>query len=286
MNPLYKIRLAGPPDAEAIRAIRNDVIAHSTAMWTTDPVTPAAGQAWLAENLARRSAYVAEAAGQVIGYANWAPWRPRDGYRHTVEDSVYLTGEHQGHGLGATLLGTLITGATDAGAHVMMACIESSNARSVTLHRRLGFELIGTAREVGTKFGRWLDLTMMHRPLEQPASPPAALGLTVRRADPLYQGWRLSASCCYQIQGKRRSASTTARELAAAPTRLGDAGEAWGDACTGLRVYFTPFTPSQAVHSVPCALVPRGPRDARIRASCCYPYEPCGARVRSVSRLE
>jgi len=178
MNPLYKIRLVDPADTEAIRAIRNDVIEHSTAMWTTEPVSPAAGQAWLAENLARRSAYVAEAGGQVIGYANWAPWRAKDGYRHTVEDSVYLTGEHQGHGLGAALLGALIAGAANAGAHVMMASIESSNARSVALHQRLGFELVGTAREVGTKFGRWLDLTMMGRPLQQPAPPQSCLGLS------------------------------------------------------------------------------------------------------------
>lgn len=171
MTPLYKIRLAEAGDAEAIRAIRNDVIAHSAAMWTTELVSPAAGRAWLAENLARRSAYVAEAGGQVAGYANWAPWRPKDGYRHTVEDSVYLAAGHQGRGLGAELLRALIAGATESGAHVMMACIEAGNARSVALHERLGFELVGTAREVGTKFGRWLDLTMMRLPL-QPASAP------------------------------------------------------------------------------------------------------------------
>ena len=161
MAPLYKIRLAEAADAEEIRAIRNDMIERSTAMWTTRPVSPGDGRAWLAENLARRSAYVAEAAGQVAGFANWAPWRPRDGYRHTVEDSVYVAGGHQGRGLGAELLTTLIAGAGESGAHVMMACIEASNARSVALHGRLGFELVGTAREVGHKFGRWLDLTMM-----------------------------------------------------------------------------------------------------------------------------
>jgi phosphinothricin acetyltransferase len=165
MLPLYKIRLAEAADAEAVRAIRNDVIEHSTAAWTTERVSPGDGWAWLAENLARRSAYVAEADGRVIGYANWAPWRPKDGYRHTVEDSVYLTEAHQGHGLGAELLKTLVAAAGDSGAHVMMASIESSNTRSVALHARLGFELVGTAREVGTKFGRWLDLTMMRRPL-------------------------------------------------------------------------------------------------------------------------
>jgi L-amino acid N-acyltransferase len=161
MAPLYKIRPAAADDGEAIRVIRNDVIERSTAMWTTESLTRADGEAWLAENLARRSAFVAEAAGDVVGFANWAPWRPKDGYRYTVEDSVYLVAGHQGHGVGAELLRTLITGASDSGAHVMMACIEATNRRSVALHRRHGFELVGTAREVGTKFGRWLDLTMM-----------------------------------------------------------------------------------------------------------------------------
>jgi phosphinothricin acetyltransferase len=172
MDPLYKIRLAEPGDTEPLRAIRNDVIAHSTAMWTTVPLSPADGQAWLAENLARRSAYVAETGGQVIGFANWAPWRPKDGYRYTVEDSVYLVRGHQGHGLGAELLTTLITAARGSGAHAMMASIEASNTRSVILHQRLGFELVGTAREVGTKFGRWLDLTMLRLPLAPPGTPP------------------------------------------------------------------------------------------------------------------
>ncbi|HEY1820937.1 MAG TPA: GNAT family N-acetyltransferase [Trebonia sp.] len=165
MDPIYRIRVAGPGDSEAVRAIRNDVIENSTASWTTELVSPADGRNWLAENLARRSAYVAEAGGTVVGYANWAPWRPKDGYRHTVEDSVYLTDGHQGRGLGADLLRALIAGAGGAGAHVMMACIEATNTRSVALHERLGFEVVGTAREVGTKFGRWLDLTMMRRPL-------------------------------------------------------------------------------------------------------------------------
>ena len=161
MDLLYKIRPAVADDAEAIRAIRNDVIEHSTAMWTTTLLTPEDGHAWLAENLARRSVYVAEAAGDLVGFANWAPWRPKDGYRSTVEDSVYLVAGHQGRGVGAELLRSLITGAGDSGAHVMMACIEASNTASLALHARHGFELVGTAREVGRKFGRWLDLTMM-----------------------------------------------------------------------------------------------------------------------------
>src|SRR6202000_542363 len=129
--------------------------------------------------------YVAEAAGQVAGFANWAPWRPRDGYRHTVEDSVYVAGGPQGRGLGAALLTALIRGAGEPGAHVMMACIEASNARSVALHERLGFELVGTAREVRTKFGRWLDLTMMRLALSSSSY-----------AEEAQRPWELRAAPC------------------------------------------------------------------------------------------
>ena len=165
MTPLYEIRLASAGDSEAIRAIRNDVITHSTAMWTTHLVTPEDSREWLADNLSRRSVYVAESDGALIGFANWSPWRQKDRYRHTVEDSVYVTDGHQGRGLGARLLRTLINGAAASGAHVMMASIEASNSRSIVLHERLGFATVGTVREAGTKFGRWLDLTMMSLPL-------------------------------------------------------------------------------------------------------------------------
>ena len=163
MDPLYKIRPVAAEDAEAI-PIRNDVIEHSTAMWTTKLLTAQDGTTWVEENLARRSAYVAEAAGDVVGFANWSPWRPKDGYRHTVEDSVYLVAGHQGRGVGAELLRTLIAGATQSGAHVMMASIEATNAPSVA-DARQGFEVVGTAREVGHKV----------RPLARPDHDAAGL---------------------------------------------------------------------------------------------------------------
>ena len=136
MDPLYKIRPATAEDAEAIRAIRNDVIEHSTAMWTTKLLTPEDGAAWMAENLAGRSAYVVETSGAVIGFANWSPWRPKDGYRHTVEDSLYLVAGHQGRGIGTELLAVLIAAAAQSGAHVMMASIEATNAPSVRARSR------------------------------------------------------------------------------------------------------------------------------------------------------
>ena len=160
MIPSYKIRPAGVDDAEAIRAIRNDVIEHSTAMWTTQLLTAEDGKAWLEENVAAAPPTSRKPQGRdrlrELGAL------AAEGRLPAHHRRLGLPGRgHQGRGIGAELLRTLIASATESGAHVMMACIEATNAPSVALHAREGFEVVGTAREVGHKFGRWLDLTMM-----------------------------------------------------------------------------------------------------------------------------
>ena len=162
------VRRARPGDEEAVRAIRNHAIGHSTALWTETPQSPAEGAAWFAAHLERGSALVAETAeapGEVAGFAVYGPWRALDGYRHTVEDSVYVREGRYGLGIGSALLGPLIASARAAGHHVMIAGIEAQNAASIRLHDRFGFEHVGTVREAGTKFGRRLDLALMRLPL-------------------------------------------------------------------------------------------------------------------------
>ncbi|MEV7499741.1 N-acetyltransferase family protein [Streptomyces sp. NPDC093018] len=177
MLPIYErdrgvtVRPACAGDAEAVRAIRNHAIEHSTALWTEIPQSPAEGAAWLARHLERGSAFVAEAGGEVAGFAVFAPWRDLEGYRHTVEDSVYVREGRHGLGIGSTLLTTLITAARAAGHHLMIAGIESGNGASVRLHERFGFEHAGTIREAGIKFGRRLDLTLMRLALDEAAAP-------------------------------------------------------------------------------------------------------------------
>ncbi|MEU1518588.1 N-acetyltransferase family protein [Streptomyces sp. NPDC005811] len=168
MNPIYErnrtavtVRPARPGDAEAVRAIRNHAVATSTALWTDTPQSPADGAAWLAAHLERGSAFVAEVDGEVAGYAVYGPWRELDGYRDTVEDSVYVREGRHGLGIGSALLGALVAAAREAGHHVMIAAIETENTASVRLHERFGFQDAGTLREVGVKFGRRLDLTLL-----------------------------------------------------------------------------------------------------------------------------
>lgn len=163
------VRPGRTADASAVGAIRNDAIEHTTAVWTSITQTPGETAAWWGELLGREAAYVAEVGsdegGTVVGYACWAQWRAKEGYRHTVESSVYVANGWQGAGIGRRLMTALITGAREAGAHVMLADIESGNTASIALHAALGFETAGVLREIGTKFGRWLDLTIMRLPL-------------------------------------------------------------------------------------------------------------------------
>ncbi|MCM2424319.1 GNAT family N-acetyltransferase [Streptomyces sp. RKAG337] len=171
MNPIYEnsgavtVRPAQLKDAEAVLAIRNHAIEHSTALWTTTLQSPAEGAAWLAVHLDRGSAFVAEKAGEVAGFAVYEPWRPKDGYRHTVGNSVYVREGAHGLGIGSALMTALVASARQAGHHVMIADIEARNTASIRLHERFGFRHVGTVPEVGTKFGRWLDLTIMRLPL-------------------------------------------------------------------------------------------------------------------------
>jgi phosphinothricin acetyltransferase len=156
------IRQAVDADLDAILAIHNDAILNSTALWTDEVVDRSDREKWLAERTAAGDPLLVAVEGdEVAGYATYAQWRARYGYRYTVEDSVYLAAPYQGRGIGRALLVELIDRARAAGHHVMLADIESGNVASVRLHESLGFVEAGHLREIGTKFGRWLDLTIL-----------------------------------------------------------------------------------------------------------------------------
>lgn len=174
------IRAARPDDAAALLEIHNAAVTHSTAIWTDRLETVADREAYLADHeAAGHAVLVAETDGAdgtdrlVVGYASFGTWRQKNGYRLTVDNSVYVRDSHHGAGIGRALMTELITIARDRGFHVMIADIEAGNTASVRLHERLGFEVCGTIREVGTKYGRWLDLTVMRLELSAGA-PPAA----------------------------------------------------------------------------------------------------------------
>jgi len=110
--------------------------------------------------------FVAERGGEVVGFAYAAPYRSRPAYRFTVEDSVFVHGDHIGHGIGATLLAVLIAACARAGCRQMIAVIgDSANQGSIKLHERCGFVLAGLLPSTGLKFGRWVDSVLMQRAL-------------------------------------------------------------------------------------------------------------------------
>ncbi len=109
---------------------------------------------------------VAELEGYVVGFCCASQFRPREGYRYTVEDSIYVRADCVGHGVGKMLLAELISECQARGYHSMVACICGVNVPSVALHASLGFREAGLLPEAGNKFGEWLRLLIMHRPLQ------------------------------------------------------------------------------------------------------------------------
>jgi phosphinothricin acetyltransferase len=170
-----QIRDAEPVDLEAITQIYNHAVEHTTAIWNETAVTVADRAAWLADR--RQSGYpvlVAVDATGVLGYATFGDWRPHSGYRHTVEHSVYVRDDQQGRGIGSALMAALIRRAREIGKHVMIAAIDGANTGSIRLHERLGFVQTGMLPQVGTKFGRWLDLVFLQLVLDDRDEPDRA----------------------------------------------------------------------------------------------------------------
>jgi L-amino acid N-acyltransferase YncA len=160
-----EIRLAERRDAAGIRAIYNHYVTESTALFDMVPRTLDEQVQWLDEHAGGHPALVAERAGRIVGFGSLSPFRARPAYATTVEDSVYLLDDHQGMGIGRRLLEELIRLASAHGFHAVIARITGENEASIGLHAACGFELVGTEREVGRKFGRWLDVVEMQRML-------------------------------------------------------------------------------------------------------------------------
>lgn len=170
-----QIRDADASDIDGIAAIYNDAVVNTTAIWNEKTVDAANRAAWLADR--QRVGYpvlVAEdALGAVAGYASFGDWRAFDGYRHTVEHSVYVRRDCRGAGIGRALMVALIERARALGKHVMVAGVEAKNAGSIELHKKLGFEEVGLLKEVGTKFGSWLDLAFLQLKIDSRTDPDA-----------------------------------------------------------------------------------------------------------------
>jgi L-amino acid N-acyltransferase YncA len=158
-----QLRLATEDDAEAIRSIYNPEVLESTATFDLVPRTLDDQLAWQRARSGAYAALVAVDGTGVVGFGSLSPYKDRPAYSTTVEDSVYVARSSHGLGVGRAVLGELLTVATDHGFHAVIARISGVGDASIGLHAALGFERVGHEREVGRKFGKWLDVVVMQK---------------------------------------------------------------------------------------------------------------------------
>jgi L-amino acid N-acyltransferase YncA len=162
------LRDAETGDLAAIAEILNCEIRSSTASWTETPKTAADMTRWHDEGMARgHPVLVAEDGGEVLGYASYGPFRAGEGYRETVEHSVYVVRAARGRGIARLLMERLIGHARAAGLARMVGGVSADQSASIGLHRALGFEEQGRLKGVGLKRDKRLDLVLMVLALDQ-----------------------------------------------------------------------------------------------------------------------
>ena len=158
------LRAAAPADAAAILAIYNLEVAGSTVTFDLVPRSIEDQIAWIDRHSASHPAIVAiNDSGDVVGFGSLSPYRERPAYLTTVEDSVYVRHDQRGTGVGFRILAELVRLAQSYGFHSVIGRIVGGHDASIRLHRRCGFEIVGTEREVGRKLGKWLDVVVMQR---------------------------------------------------------------------------------------------------------------------------
>lgn len=155
------IRNATIADAEALMTIYNHEVETSTSTFDLVPRTLEEQQEWIRDRAGALGVIVAEHEGRVVGFASLSPYRSRPAYNTSVENSIYVDASARGLGMGKALLTELIDMAKARGFHTIIAHISSAETASLALHQSCGFFVAGTQREVGRKFGRWLDITIM-----------------------------------------------------------------------------------------------------------------------------
>ena len=171
------VRDASTDDVPAILAIYNDVIATSTAVYRDDPATLDDRLQWFTARQAQSypvlvavgavaSAEAAAADTGLLGFASYGDFRAWPGYRFSVEHTVHIRADQRGRGVGTLLMRALIQRAVEQGKHVMIGGVDADNEASLRFHERLGFQRAAHLRQVGIKFGRWLDLVFVQRILD------------------------------------------------------------------------------------------------------------------------
>ena len=174
-----RLRSAEPEDMPAIQAIYAHHVLYG--LGTFEEVPPTVGEmaSRCASVLDRGLPWLVAEEGSVLGYAYAGPFRTRAAYRFTAEDSVYVAEDARGKGIGRSLLNAIVAECEVLGLRQLVGVIgDSGNTASIALHRACGFGLTAIVPDVGWKFGRWVDIVWMQKPLGLgAAAPPDAPGI-------------------------------------------------------------------------------------------------------------
>jgi L-amino acid N-acyltransferase len=155
------IRKATLSDAQAIADIYNEAIENTTATFDTETKTLANREEWLLQHSDKYPVIVAEVDGVVAGFASMTRWSDRAAYDDTAEISIYILPDYHNRGIGRQLMEAIITAGKTGGLHCVLSRITQGNDKSIYLHQQFGFRTVGVMQEVGKKFGKLLDVTMM-----------------------------------------------------------------------------------------------------------------------------
>jgi L-amino acid N-acyltransferase len=169
---MIEVRDAIGEDIPAMLEIYNDIIANTTAVWHYDPHTLAMRREWFEQRRQQGfPIFVAVEDGKLLGFSSIGSFRPWPGYKHTVENSVYVASDSRGKGVANLLMPPLINAAKQLNLHAIVAGIEAENTTSIALHKKFGFVEVAHFKEVGFKFGRWMDLKFLELILAPPNLP-------------------------------------------------------------------------------------------------------------------
>jgi L-amino acid N-acyltransferase YncA len=172
MNNNITIRTATEEDLPQILDIYNHLIINTTAVYSYKPHTLEMRKAWFDERKENNfPVFVAMIDDKVVGFSSYGKFRVWPAYKYTVENSVYVHEGYRGKGIAKQLLQVLIDDAKEKNYHAMIAGIDSSNEVSVKLHGQFGFVEVANFKQVGFKFGKWLDLKFMELIFETPINP-------------------------------------------------------------------------------------------------------------------
>jgi L-amino acid N-acyltransferase YncA len=158
---MLALRPANENDQPAIMEIYNDAVEKTTATFDTEKRSLEKQLAWFRNHKNNHPVFVAEEDGIIKGWASLSPWSERKAYEGTVEVSVYVHHEHRGKGIGKKLLEIITLEGKRVNNHTILARIASGNEISMHIHEQLGYSHVGIMKEVGMKFGNYIDVHLM-----------------------------------------------------------------------------------------------------------------------------